>query len=427
MPILKVEFEKNMVEKASTLKNIVRENLDSLQSINKLFEFNPGKSTKLTKYGHSILCKVGLLKNIGGKCGKCGKDRKLINKNKGDGLIWKCTSCKKTTQSIRHTSIFTTSKLSLYELIIIIHQFSARTPSKNVINLLNISDKTISEWYKYLRNAQTRILLQIDLRIGGKNKICIADETYIYRPPKNNKGRRKKWRNWLLVIVEQDTTKFACYLLGKRTRPAIETIVNEYVRVGTTIKTDEHKAYYWLGKTTSNKTFEPCRPALYIHKKCNHSVGFKAYDGTHTNEIEGQNNLIKHPYKAMSGLPKHILPQFLDQLMFEGWTNSVLPYSEYSHSKCEKDKMFNNFLMLLVGLSELYCQNDQEWYYEHDFVSYGGKIDINEELYLFYKDQGYMVDENDIPEDDIYQLDLEYNEKDFDFECDNSEDSNFEG
>jgi len=117
----KSEFENNMIEKASTIKNIVKENLNSLQSINALFEFNQGKSAKLTKHGHSVLCTVGLLKNNGGKCSKCGKDRKLINKNKGDGLVWKCTSCKKTTQSIRHTSIFTTSKLSLYELIIIIH------------------------------------------------------------------------------------------------------------------------------------------------------------------------------------------------------------------------------------------------------------------------------------------------------------------
>ena len=97
--------------------------------------------------------------------------------------------------------------------------------------------------------------MNIDLRIGGKNKICIADETYIYRPPKYNKGRKKLWRNWLLVIVEKDTTKFAYYLLGKRIHPAIEKIINEYIRVEITIKTGEHKAYYWLDKTTSNIIF----------------------------------------------------------------------------------------------------------------------------------------------------------------------------
>ena len=93
--------------------------------------------------------------------------------------------------------------------------------------------------------------------------------------------------------------------------------------------------------------------------------------------------MIKHPYKAMSGLPKKNLPHFLDQLVFEGQANSVLSFSEHSHSKAEKDKIFNNFLMLLIGLGELYCLNDKEWYYEHKFLSHGGNMPINDELNLF--------------------------------------------
>ena len=41
-------------------------------------------------------------------------------------------------------------------------------------------------------------------------------------------------------------------------------------------------------------------------------MGFKAYNRMHKNKIEGQNNMIKHPYKAMLGLLKNILPHFLD-------------------------------------------------------------------------------------------------------------------
>ena len=87
--------------KALLIQNIVKENLVSLQSTNTLFNFEPSKSVKLTKRGHDVLCKVGLLQNDGGTCSKYGKYRRLI-KNKGDGLVWKCTSCKKTNQSIRH-------------------------------------------------------------------------------------------------------------------------------------------------------------------------------------------------------------------------------------------------------------------------------------------------------------------------------------
>ena len=52
---------------------------------------------------------------------------------------------------------------------------------------------------------------------------------------------------------------------------------------------------------------------------------------------------------------------------------------------------------------------------------------MNDELYLFYKDQGYIKDENDVPEDDIYELDTEYNAYDFDFEYNNLNNSNYEG
>ena len=420
------EFEEILIEKANTLRETVKNHMHSLQNTNTLFIFEVGKSEKLTEKGHEILCKIGILRNNGGKCDNCNKDRSLIKQNIGDGLVWKCNKCKKTKKSIRHGSIFSSSKKSLYTLIVLIHQFCARSKSKDIMNLMNVSEKTVAEWINYLRNAQTRILLKIDMRIGGRGKTCIADETYIYRPPKHGKGRCKEyWRNWLLVIVEQDTTKFVCQLVGKRTRPALESMINNHVEVGTTIKTDEHKSYYWLGKTTSARTYQPCRPALYIHKKCNHSVGFKAYDGTHTNEIEGQNNLIKHPYKAMTGLPKSKLPQFLDQLMFEGWVNSVLPFSQESHSRAEKDKTFNNHLMFLVALSELYCLHDSEWCFEHDFVADGGKVKFPEEFYLFYKDQGYMKNENDVPDDDIHELDLDYDEYDFDFECDDSDDSDY--
>ena len=71
--------------------------------------------------------------------------------------------------------------------------------------------------------------------------------------PKHHRGRWRKHRNWLFVVVDEDSTLFYCQLVRKRTRPALETIINQIVKPGTHIKSDEHKAYYWLGKTTKKK------------------------------------------------------------------------------------------------------------------------------------------------------------------------------
>ena len=38
-------------------------------------------------------------------------------------------------------------------------------------------------------------------------------------------------------------------------------------------------------------------------------------------------------------------------MMFESWTNSVLPFSKTSHSQAEKDKMANVIAMFIAGLS----------------------------------------------------------------------------
>ena len=80
----------------------------------------------------------------------------------------------------------------------------------------------------------------------------------------------------------------------------LETIIFKVIRSRTTIESDKHKVYYWLGKTTNNKIiFAPMRPAIYNHQTVNHSKEFKAEDGTHTNKVEGQNSLLK-------GKQKHI-------------------------------------------------------------------------------------------------------------------------
>ena len=92
------------------------------------------------------------------------------------------------------------------------------------------------------------------------------------------------------------------------------------------IKADEYKSYFWLEKTTSNKPYQPCRPALCKCSIVYHKKIFKATDRTYINAIEGQNSLIKIPYKAIKGLLKHMIPICLDQLILKGFANLVLSF-----------------------------------------------------------------------------------------------------
>lgn len=122
----------------------------------------------------------------------------------------------------------------------------------------------------------------------------------------------------------------------------------------------------------------------------------------HTNKVEGCNRNMKAPQKSARGLPKQKIPAFMDQLMFESWTNSKLPFSKSSNYKAEQDKLLNVWVICLVALGEFYCKGESfEWEFTSETVVDGYLINVLNELYDYYKDQGYMKDENDIPTDDI--------------------------
>ena len=61
--------------------------------------------------------------------------------------------------------------------------------------------------------------------------------------------------------------------------------------------------------------------------------------------------------------------------------------------------------MFVVALSELHCHESLACCFDTYFVSDGSKIPISEDLYDYYKDQGYSLNDDDIPVDDEHSED----------------------
>ena len=61
--------------------------------------------------------------------------------------------------------------------------------------------------------------------------------------------------------------------------------------------------------------------------------------------------------------------------------------------------------MLLVSLGGLYYKDGTEYYFENSCVSDSGLIEAREELHDYCKDQGCMLDDDDVPDDDAHELD----------------------
>ena len=58
---------------------------------------------------------------------------------------------------------------------------------------------------------------------------------------------------------------FFFQLVRKWTRMTLETIIHECIKPDTHVKTDGHKSYFWLSKTTNSRTHQPSRPSLHTH------------------------------------------------------------------------------------------------------------------------------------------------------------------
>ena len=108
-----------------------------------------------------------------------------------------------------------------------------------------------------------------------------------------------------------------------------------------------------------------------------------------------------------------------------------MPFSNSSYGQSEKDKLRNVLVMFVVTFSEIYYHDSLAWSFDTDFISYGSKIPINEDLCDYYKNQGCALNDDDVPGYDKHAEDADnndeecdpeqHNESDFDHEVDDSD------
>ena len=93
---------------------------------------------------------------------------------------------------------------------------------------------------------------------------------------KYNRGRQVDGQ-WVFGGIERGTTKAFMLVVPDRTRATLLPIIQQYVRPGTTIMSDEWAAYNVIGSTPG-----------YTHQTVNHSENFvDPTTGAHTQAIEG--------------------------------------------------------------------------------------------------------------------------------------------
>ena len=109
-------------------------------------------------------------------------------KNSTDNSFFRCRQCKRKF-SIRTDSLFRKSKLTLKNLLLLIYLFSTGLSVTDTRKLLKdaVSERTIIQWYSYLREICSLVLLNTPITLGRNGSVIQIDEANIGAKRKYNR------------------------------------------------------------------------------------------------------------------------------------------------------------------------------------------------------------------------------------------------
>lgn len=263
------------------------------------------------------LTKKGLLfgENNAPDCTRCMRPKMKFVQRKGkkkyaDGTFatypsFKCRNrnCR-TYKSVRKCNAFFTffdknlnanSKLSIREILYILFLWCLDIPIVQVVELTGHSNHTIVDWYNLCRDIPQRMWNRRN-KMGGPGITVQIDESLLRGKRKGNKGRllkgdkgsssgledkgiKKTIRGpWIFGIahkLSKGRIEKRFFEVKKRDKVTLHKIIQAEVNIGSTVHSDEWKAYKGLGNVG------------YVHQSVNHSKNFvDPTTGAHTQLIE---------------------------------------------------------------------------------------------------------------------------------------------
>ena len=227
------------------------------------------------------------------QCEDCPRANSYLEKDstRKDKYWWRCHGCK-NKYSIRKGSFFSSSKLELRKIVLLIYCWTHSVSNTKAQIFCSVSKQTITDWYNFCRDICSRILLRQQQPTGGVGDIIEIDESKFRAKRKYARGRRLTGGQWVFGGICRRTKKSFARIVDDRSKKTLIPIIKSMISPGSIIYSDDWGAYKKLNKIG------------YHHEVVNHSKEFVRADNTtiHTNTIEHLWGEWKAVIKTMRGV-----------------------------------------------------------------------------------------------------------------------------
>ena len=172
---------------------------------------------------------------------------------------------------------------------------------------VNISEKTMIDFYSFFREVCTAYFQTNPIQLGGPGITVEIDESCFSHKPKHHRGRVSETPIWVFGMVDKSQSPAVGYMeiVERRDAATLLPIIQQVVRPGSVIHSDEWRAYRNI------------QGLGYAHRTVNHSVNFvDPSSGVHTQTIESYWNKQKNHIKTMHGCKRSFLNSYLHEFMW---------------------------------------------------------------------------------------------------------------